>query len=251
MRLRDTIKFCLPHGLLECRREWQRRRMVVAAEEVPVPFLLADSRLEELFPGIGGVEIVLPACLVKGDDYMVSPLKELLVLGAICRFTQPGRLFEFGTYTGVATLVCAMNGSPSATLDTLDLDPAVRATHVHGMGKGGFPDFIPGSAFRETPYGGRIRQRFGDSRSFDFTPYAKGVDLVFIDADHTYDFVLHDTTRALEMVRPGGILVWDDYIYTAEHPECSGVARCLNELAERFPCRHIAGTRLAVCRMPV
>lgn len=252
MNLRDALKFWIPHGLLEGHRARMRARMLAARPPAPppVPLELASRAPGDLFPGLTGLDVVLPASLVAGGDYMTSPLREMLVLGAICRWSGAARVFEFGTYTGVATLVCAANTPEHAEIFTLDLDPAARETHAHGLGVGGFPEFTPGSAFLGDPRAARIRQLFGDSRKLDLSAHAGRMDLVFIDADHTYEFVRNDTERALAMVRPGGILVWDDYIYTADHPECSGVARCLNELTRRTPCFHLAGTRLAACRVP-
>jgi predicted O-methyltransferase YrrM len=37
------------------------------------------------------------------------------------------------------------------------------------------------------------------------------VDFVFIDGDHSYEAVQHDTKLATAAVRPGGIICWHDY----------------------------------------
>lgn len=64
--------------------------------------------------------------------------------------------------------------------------------------------------------------------------------------NHTYDFVRVDSEHALAMLRPGGLIVWDDYVWTERAPECAGVTRRVNELAVTRPVRRIAGTRLAL-----
>jgi predicted O-methyltransferase YrrM len=74
------------------------------------------------------------------------------------------------------------------------------------------------------------------------------MDLVLIDANHTYPFVRQDTESAFRLVRRGGAIIWDDYIWSPEHPECEGVTRCLNELACSRPIFQIRGTRLAIYR---
>ena len=43
-------------------------------------------------------------------------------------------------------------------------------------------------------------------------------DLVYIDGDHTRDAVLVDSLLAWHALRPGGILVWDDYEWGPELP---------------------------------
>ena len=41
-------------------------------------------------------------------------------------------------------------------------------------------------------------------------------DLIYIDADHRFDTVLLDTILSWPLLKPGGFLVWDDYIWS--HP---------------------------------
>ena len=36
-------------------------------------------------------------------------------------------------------------------------------------------------------------------------------DLIYIDADHRCDAVLADAALSLQILRPNGILIWDDY----------------------------------------
>jgi predicted O-methyltransferase YrrM len=72
------------------------------------------------------------------------------------------------------------------------------------------------------------------------------MDFVFVDADHSYRFVKADTERAFQLIRPGGVILWDDYVWNENHPECEGVARCLHELLSQKELKRIAGTRFAV-----
>ncbi|MCX6183343.1 MAG: class I SAM-dependent methyltransferase [Bacteroidetes bacterium] len=52
----------------------------------------------------------------------------------------------------------------------------------------------------------------GHSHSFDFAPYHKKMDLVFIDGDHHYDSVLKDTQTAFSLLKDdNSIIVWHDY----------------------------------------
>jgi predicted O-methyltransferase YrrM len=228
------------------------RRQIVGpgfpANPADAPFLLPERTLADLFPGLEpGATRCAPLSLSDASDDWTMPEAELRALASICRRAAPRRIFEIGTYTGRATLTMALSATPETDIFTLDLDPARRDRHRHGLGVGGFPAFVPGEAFHHHPAGARIRQLFGDSRRFLYGPFAGTIDLVLIDADHTDEFVHADTAAAFRLLRPeGGIIVWDDYLWSDRHPECAGVTRCVNRVAQTEPVVRLAGTRLAV-----
>jgi Methyltransferase domain len=211
-----------------------------------ISFGLPMRRLDHLFPGISRSQVQLSASLVQRKDFWPLPILELLALGAICQQFRPHRIFEIGTYRGASALTMAMNTPPETQIWTLDLAPEARETHVHGMGVGGFPDFPVGELFRETSYQPRIHQLYGNSSALNFSPYDGSMDLVVIDADHTYEFVKADTAIALKLLRPGGMILWDDYLWVEQFPECAGVTRCLDELNATLPCFQVAETRFAI-----
>src|SRR5690606_31227343 len=63
-----------------------------------------------------------------------------------------------------------------------------------------------------------IRHLHGDSREFDFRPYHKSQDLVFVDGDHHYDSVVADTQTAFKLLRDDrSMIVWHDYGMSPEH----------------------------------
>jgi len=67
--------------------------------------------------------------------------------------------------------------------------------------------------------------------------------MVFVDAGHTYRYVKSDTEKALKMLRPGGVILWHDYMQLL-HPD---VVQCLCEKAEvGLNIGHLRGTSLAV-----
>jgi hypothetical protein len=76
--------------------------------------------------------------------------------------------------------------------------------------------------------GYNIVQLYGDSGTFDFSPYYGNVDFMFIDGSHAYDYVKNDTLAALKMVRVGGTIIWHDYRRTGFTP-FPGVLRALTE----------------------
>ena len=57
----------------------------------------------------------------------------------------------------------------------------------------------------------------GNSLNFDFSPYHKKMDLVFIDGDHHYDAVKKDTEKAFKLLKDNeSIMVWHDYAFNPE-----------------------------------
>jgi predicted O-methyltransferase YrrM len=184
-------------------------------------------------------QVVLPDPL--GIEGNIS-LLELLVLSRLVQERAPRTIFEIGTFDGRTTLALAANAPGETAVYTLDLpasqppalalDPAERAL----VDK-------PASGTRvRGPAGAKVRQLYGDTATFDFTPYA--CDLIFVDASHAYDYVLNDSRKALTMLRSGrGVIVWHDY------GEWEGVTRALNELSREAAfegLRHVEGTTLAV-----
>ncbi|HEX2718411.1 MAG TPA: class I SAM-dependent methyltransferase [Gemmatimonadaceae bacterium] len=68
-----------------------------------------------------------------------------------------------------------------------------------------------GERFAGTPEASRITRLWGDSKSFDYTPYRGRMDLVFIDGAHSAEYPEADTKTALTLIRPeAGLIVWHD-----------------------------------------
>jgi len=245
-RWKERFKPWAPPALIDIYRRATNPQHPVLLYRKYGRFTLPVRPLAELFPGIETRTTQIPVSQLRRHDQCAVPAAELLTLAAICGYVKPRCILEIGTYTGSSALIMAMNTPPETEIFTLDLDPTDRATHQHGLGVGGLPDYTVGAAYLGTPFAGKIRQLLGSSLTFDFTPFTGNIDLVFIDADHTYDFVKADTATALKLLRPGGIILWDDYVWDERFPECAGVTRCVNELAQARPIARPEGTRFAI-----
>lgn len=194
--------------------------------------------LDDLLPGAGSQ---IP-CLAHRLDDRSLPYAEAYVLAQLVRQLRPGRLFEIGTYTGAGSRILLQNAAPQAHLFTLDLPLAGDSMHLSGLSLD--PPTDPGEVgreFRDAPIAGRITQLWGDSATFDFTPYWGSIDLVFVDGAHSYDYVKSDSAAAVRLLAPGGVIVWDD---CARH--FPGLVLALDEVAREVPISVIKGTRLAV-----
>lgn len=195
-----------------------------------------------LAPNIRNVDLAdlrVDGTLVEGDVTRHCRL----IVAAMCKLLECETIFEIGTYEGQTTWLLAHN-NPNARIFTLDLPSLEAVSHSKYAVTDPeyFVEWKRGIRFAGTPEAGRIRQLFGDSATFDFSPFAKKMDLVYIDGSHSYDYVESDTAAAFSMLSDRGTIVWDDYLY---YP---GIYRVLTSLSRRLdrPIVHIVGTRLAV-----
>lgn len=173
-------------------------------------------------------------------------LVEQVVMARIVVERRPSAMFEIGTYLGATTLLLAANSPPYASVYTLDLSPTkgeVPDTKFPVTAKtirSGSPRV--GELFRDSEHSHKITQLFGDSATYDFSPYFGQMDLVFVDGNHQYDNVKADSYNALKLIGPEGMIIWHDY----ETQYGAGVVRCLNELGQSLPLYRIPGTRFVI-----
>jgi predicted O-methyltransferase YrrM len=166
----------------------------------------------EAFPEAQDVSIVLEH---KPGGGIVADVKELCYLAMITRVLAPKRVFEIGTYHGRTALNFALNSPVDCEVLTLDLPPDAQATLVHRTDKQVAMSRVNhvGYDFRNHPASSKIRQLWGDSMTFDFSPFAGTVDLVFVDGAHHYEAVLSDTQNALKLLSNSGtaVIIWHDF----------------------------------------
>jgi predicted O-methyltransferase YrrM len=178
-------------------------------------------------------------------------LSEVAILNSFAQAAEDGaNIFEIGTFDGRTTLNLAFSSPPRCQVYTLDLKPEMDTAFDLAEGERHMVE-KPRSGARIDRYRNthsaavsRIHQLYGDSASFDFSPYYGTCSLVFIDASHAYEYVLSDSRAALKMIKPGGVILWHDYGIW------SGVTDALEHLAanEMPDIRCIQGTSLAFWR---
>ena len=137
---------------------------------------------------------------------------EFLSLVLLMKRVAATRVFEFGTYKGVSITQLALNLPPESLIYTLDLpedsavtrllipDPDEAAITVE-KGKG---TLVP------PELKGHITFLQQDSATFDESPYVEGIDFVFVDGAHSYDYVKNDSEKGWRMLCKGGIIAWHD-----------------------------------------
>ena len=162
---------------------------------------------------------------------VTSYLADLVALCMLARAIDARVVFEIGTLRGLSTYHLAMNTDATAQILSLDLPrgatgsltvtPIDRA-HVEQSQAARYH-------FAGTPEERKIQLLVGDSATFDYAPWHRGVDLFFIDGAHSYEYVSSDTQRAFDCIKPGGVIAWHD----AGRTGVNGVTRYLHELRRR------------------
>lgn len=193
----------------------------------------------------------VPAVLEPAKANGNVRISELAILSALAGEVEDGHaLFEIGTFDGRTALNLAAASPPGCTVYTLDLPPDMATALPLAPGERHMVD-KPVSGRRiiscreaEMPFAMKILQLYGDSATFDFSPFENRCGLVFVDGSHARDYVLSDSRAAFRMVREGGVVVWHDYGIWED------VTQALEELAEQqeLDIRCIRGTSLAYWR---
>ncbi len=166
--------------------------------------------------------------------------EESVFVSSMALFLKAQNAFEFGTCTGLTTYNLAQN--ITGKVYTLDLP---QGTPPQLYTENAEQEFMTikteNLLWQGRPESGKIVPLYGDSADFDYSPYLGKMDLVFVDASHSYEYVKNDSEKALAMLAPRGAVLWHDY--TLPWP---GVVRYLNELSGTLPLRQVRGTSLVV-----
>jgi predicted O-methyltransferase YrrM len=159
---------------------------------------------------------------------------EAALLFRLVRQLDARRVVELGRYKGGSTVVMSAAMNAAGTLVSYDL---------HVPQPGGIPgaqlDAELADALGRLGLAERVELRVGDSRTVELPQ--PGLDLLFVDGDHSYEGSTADLRRWTPLLRPGGHVVAHDAVdaggYGTTYP---GVSRAFAELIldggfERLP----------------
>lgn len=158
-----------------------------------------------------------------------SPITDVVMLAKIALCLKPKRILEVGSFRGYTTRILAEHTPDATRIVAFDRDPR------HG------------GAYHDLPLAKRIERRVGDVSEETFAADPRGhYDLIFLDADHTYEAVKRDTTILLPLLASDGVFVWHDYANWGRFSRKNGVPEALHDLAERLPVAAVGGSWLAM-----
>ena len=163
---------------------------------------------------------------------------EQICLIALISARQCRTAFEIGTFNGGTTRLLAEALPEDGSVRTIDLPSRAFDAAQHPSG---FTGSDVGAAYRMSPAVDKITQLRGDSLQYDFRQFEQSADIVLVDGGHEYENGLVDTRTALRLVRPGGIVVWDDF-----EPYWHGLVNGICDAMEGRALRRLAGTAFAV-----
>lgn len=115
--------------------------------------------------------------------------------------------FEIGTWRGESVWNVAKNITDCTTLN-------LSKEEMKAMGWNPKYAELHGILSKKNP---NINHLEGNTKTFDFKSLDKKFDLIFIDGDHSYEMVKHDTQEVFKnLAHNNTIIVWHDYAYNPE-----------------------------------
>ena len=141
---------------------------------------------------------------------------------------QPHRMIQIGVFEGMDLVWCFQNILCHPKSSALAIDPWVATTKLDA-------DYMEGVYARAQHNLRKYRDRLTIERGYSGAVLESllvnksahnSVDLIVIDGDHNAPGVLNDANLALQLAKPGGWLLFDDYhndIHKVDHVQ-KGVA---------------------------
>ncbi len=145
---------------------------------------------EELAPESGSIVYPVFYPLLAGED---TPLGDMLFLLNLAKGRKAKRILEIGTYRARTTCALHLN-CPEAVIVSFDIQ-------------------VLDSLYRRLLAGrSNVELRHASfAASADALRKEPHFDLIFVDGSHRVEDVVADSKLALELLAPGGIVVWHDY----------------------------------------
>lgn len=165
---------------------------------------------------------------------------EMDVLVALFASVKPETVIEFGVNFGLTAEVMLKHIASIKHYIGIDVSPGYH-TRIKSQQKE--VPINPGILVQDDD---RFKLMLRREGSFDIKPSdLPQAQAIFIDGDHSYEAVMHDSSLAHACIQEGGIIVWHDY----KNPEVE-VTQALDDLAmhDGHTIKNVEGTWLAVER---
>ncbi len=177
----------------------------VRKEEVVRRYGLSDGlpvvEIQDLIPDFA--EKASPYAYLSGATMPI----DIALLRAIARRQHAQHYFEIGTWRGESVANVAQV-VPQCT--TLNLSPEEIVALSQNVQYANLHAFFSKNL-------DNVTQLYGNTKTFDFSPYYQQCDMVFVDGDHHYEMVKQDTENAFKLLRDeNAVIVWHDYALDPE-----------------------------------
>lgn len=204
----------------------------------PVIFNIPEIPLENLGSFLDSSSVPPPASEKRLTEWRMED-DDAPILRYIYSTFRPRRHLEFGTWKGFGACLCLDSCDAEVwTINVAEGETRPDGSWAYGerlaCGQSVSPDDVVvtfgkdelgpqtwlrtdaggaiGHLYRERGLGHRVHQIYCDSREFDITPYADNFfDSILVDGGHTPEIVASDTQKALQVLRPGGLILWHDF----------------------------------------
>jgi hypothetical protein len=237
-RLRKVLPGLAPHVVLTHGRTWDdveddyRRLLKLASERPSIPELARATAPRPALSDVETAGFLRAAMAIPGQSYE----DKLLALIEAARRTPEGDIVEIGSYVGRTAALFAMLSARYGLGKVLCVDPwAVEAIDQGADALREFAETMDWAGWRRlfeinvAPFAnGRLNYIHGKSvdaarqyaasptvvtETFGETRFAGEIGLLYIDGNHEYSHVLDDCRAWAPRVRPGGWIVFDDYVW--------------------------------------
>ena len=164
---------------------------------------------------------------------------DIILLKSICKQIPNCSYFEIGTWRGESVINVSENAKDCCTLnlprqDIIALGLSKKYADLHGF-------------FSKEKK--NITHLFGDSLIYDFKKLNKKYDVIFIDGNHTFNYVKNDTKKIFQhLMHEDSIVIWHDYAYTPEKVRAEVLAGILDGIPEKYKenLYHVSNTLCAI-----
>lgn len=163
---------------------------------------------------------------------------EQLVLQMLIADRSVSSAFEIGTFNGGTTALIAESLPDDGHIVTVDLPDEAFSETQH---PNAFTAADVGSIHQASPAAHKVEQIRANSLRLETGPWHAWADLVLVDGAHDYEHGFADTKSALQIVKPGGIVVWDDF-----EPYWHGLVNGILDAAGPRQVERLAGLPLGV-----
>jgi predicted O-methyltransferase YrrM len=195
-----------------------------------------------------GLPVVSLDNITGSDEFRIEPIAfldggslptDLALLKGLASSIKGCSYFEIGTWRGESVACVSGSAKECFTLCLTDAEMEKRGVNKKAIGMHG----MFSKALKN------VTQLRGDSRTFNFPSLGKKFDLIFIDGDHHYDYVLQDTKNVMKyLVHENSTVVWHDYGNNPEDVRYEVLAAILDGTSSEVHSKifHVRHTKCAI-----